>query len=134
MEDISTGGCLCGAIRYQFSQAPLWAGYCHCDSCRRSTGAVVASFVGVSDANISFSGDDRTIYPSSPGVRRGFCAKCGTPLTYEADNYPNEVHLYIGTLHNPENFPPQSHVHCHQQVGWFEVADSLPRHDRGSTE
>ena len=68
------------------------------------------------------------VYESSPGVRRGFCGKCGTPLYYEADRAKNEVHLYVGVMDHPEAFKPQFHVFCEDQVPGFDVRDELPRH------
>jgi hypothetical protein len=41
------GGCLCGALRYEFTSPAKWVGYCHCQSCRRNTGAPMAAFVGL---------------------------------------------------------------------------------------
>ena len=71
------------------------------------------------------------IYESSPGVRRSFCPRCGSPIAYEADRIPNEVHLYHGTLADPGLVPPTAHVHVAEQLAWFEVLDELPRYSEG---
>ncbi len=92
------GRCLCGAVQFQAAGEPEWIGHCHCQSCRRNTGAAVATFVGFARDQVTYSAGERQIFESSPGVRRGFCAKCGTPLTYEADVIPGEIHLYISSL------------------------------------
>ena len=76
---MTSGGCLCGAVRFEFAGAPLWAGYCHCESCRRATGAPVAAFIGVQQSAVSFSGEPPSVFPSSPGVERWFCGACGSP-------------------------------------------------------
>ncbi|MEM9008083.1 MAG: GFA family protein [Cyanobacteria bacterium P01_F01_bin.86] len=122
------GQCLCQSIQFQIKEAPLWIGHCHCQSCRRNTGSAVATFVGVSAQAIKFVCGERSFYESSPGVRRGFCAACGTPLTYEADRFPNEVHIYLGTLNRPEEFSPQFHVYCAERIAWFEIKDDLPKY------
>lgn len=131
-ETVLTGGCLCGDVRYQVDQAPVWVGHCHCWSCRRNTGSAVATFVGVSGASFKVLCGTRSFYESSPGVRRSFCARCGTPLAYEADKFPGEVHLLIGTLDDPNSFRPQFHVHCAERIPWFEIRDGLARYP-GST-
>ena len=76
---------------------------------------------------------DRSIYESSPGVRRGFCARCGTPVSYESDRTGDELHLYVCTFDDPQNFVPTGHVFHAERVPWFEIHDALPRfEDSGS--
>ena len=122
------GGCLCGAVRYRIDAPPLWTGYCHCTSCRRSTGAPVTMFVGTRGDFVSFTKGERTMFASSPGVERGFCAACGTPLTYESDRFPGETHFYISTFDDPQELCPTFHVFYEERLRWLEIADDLPRY------
>ena len=122
------GGCLCGKVRYRIGAAPLWTGYCHCTTCRRSTGAPVTMFVGAATESVEFTEGGRAVFASSPGVERGFCAACGTPLTYESDRFPGETHFYISTLDDPQSLPPTFHVFYEERLHWLEIADDLPRH------
>ena len=122
------GGCLCGAIRYRIDAPPRWIGYCHCTSCRRSTGAPVTAFVGADARSVSFMRGKREQFASSPGVQRGFCARCGTPLTYEGERFPGEVHFYVSTFDEPQTLRPEFHVYCEERLEWLDVADSLPRY------
>lgn len=69
---MTTGKCLCGAIRFAFTGQPKAALHCYCESCRRSTSSPVTTFVTVHQANLTFSGDAPGIYRSSPGVQRFF--------------------------------------------------------------
>lgn len=94
----------------------------------------MATFVGFSRHQISYTAGERQIYESSPGVRRGFCSRCGTPLSYEADRSPGEIHLYISTLDEPDKFIPKFHVFYAERIPWFEIADDLPRHRATSQE
>jgi len=127
--NIATGRCLCGAIQFEARGKPLWVAYCHCHSCRRSTGAPVTTFVGYLRSQIHYTSGERKTYNSSPGVRRSFCPDCGTPLCYEADWCADEIHLYISTLDAPEHFTPQLHVHRAERIAWLELDDSLPRYE-----
>ena len=86
-KDGHTGGCLCGAVHYRAEGAPDWVGHCHCRSCRRNSGAAMLTFAGYTQDRITWTKGRRQIFESSPGVRRGFCGRCGTPITYEADSY-----------------------------------------------
>lgn len=128
----TTGRCLCGDIRYAFDGKPLWVAYCHCESCRRHTSSVVATFVGVSKTKLTFTAGQPAVYPSSPGVDRSFCPRCGAPIAYASEKYfPGEVHLYLGTLDDPNALVPTAHVHVGEQLHWFEVLDDRPRFEAG---
>lgn len=129
-----TGRCLCGDLGYTVDQPPIWVGHCHCESCRRNTGSAVATFVGVPADAFAMNHGTRSFYESSPGVQRSFCARCGTPLAYEADRFPGELHLFLGTLDDPNRFRPQFHVHCAERIPWFEINDDLPRYPGSSIE
>ena len=135
MMDVTVSGqCLCTAVQFEARGHPIWVGHCHCQSCRRHTGSAVATFVSFRPEQIQFSRDARRTYCSSPGVRRKFCGECGTPLSYEADRFPGELHLYLCSLNEPERYLPQFHVFYRERVPWFEVADELPRHARTTFE
>ena len=129
MSDEASGRCLCGKLQFRLQGKPLWVAHCHCDSCRRNTGSAVATFVGYTKEQLAYTRGERSFFESSPGVRRGFCADCGTPMTYEADRCPDEVHLYVSTLNNPGEFPAQVHVFFAERISWMEVVDDLPRYE-----
>ncbi len=92
-EAVMAGHCLCKAIQYTVEKEPLWCAHCHCADCRRQTGSAVATFVGVDKASFRVSAGELGCIESSPGVRRYFCASCGTPMAYERDELPDEIHL-----------------------------------------
>lgn len=97
---------MCGAVRFEAAGPPKATGFCHCRSCRRHTGAPVAAFADFEVEMTKFFGEPMQIYASSPGVRRGFCGRCGSTLSYQGDNRPTEIHLHVGAFENPEAFPP----------------------------
>lgn len=124
-----TGGCMCGTVRYEVIGEPLYVGYCHCHSCRRHTGAPVVVFVVFDEDKVHFTQRDRSIFNSSPGIRRGFCNKCGTPLTCEGDvGEQKMIGFYISTLDDPSTYVPDRHYRHEERIPWFEVADGLPRY------
>lgn len=63
------------------------------------------------------------------GVTRSFCKECGTPVAYESNKIANEIHLYIGTLENPDKYQPQFHVFCKERLPWLTISDNTPRYD-----
>lgn len=129
--ELKRGHCLCGEISFAYSGPENWRGHCHCDSCRRNTSSPFTTFFGVSRDAYRFTGKDPSIYHSSPGVRRLFCANCGTPMAYESDKYPEETHFYAASLEDSKDFSPQFHVHYAEKVRWVELSDDLPRYDHG---
>ncbi len=128
-----TGGCHCGAIRYEAIGEPLYVPYCHCNSCRRTTGAPVVLFVNFEAKSVRFTKGERRIYNSSADVNRTFCGDCGTPLTYEGEwGGHSIIEFYVSTLDYPEKFKPDRHVMFGERLSWFDVVDHLPRY-KGSS-
>ena len=126
-----TGGCMCGAVRYEASGPPLGVGHCHCHSCRHHTGAPVVTFVAFSAERVRFTKGERRIYASSPGVGRAFCDQCGSSLTWEAHALVFDgpiIEFHISTLDHPDDFVPDRHWFHGERIAWFEVADRLPRY------
>lgn len=101
-----TGGCLCGAVRFELSEAPFQVAVCHCNSCRKHTGAPAAVYADCKRETVQFTRNTMTLYGSSPGVYRGFCARCGSTLAFESDKKPDEIHIHIGAFDEPGAFPP----------------------------
>ena len=126
-----TGGCMCGAVRYETSGEPFSVAHCHCHSCRKHTGAPVVTLAGYTRKQVTFSGDKRTFYESSPGALRAYCKKCGTPLTWEGDSgdLGPIVELHLSTFDDPEALVPTAHAFYPERISWFDIADDLPRYE-----
>lgn len=122
-----SGRCLCGQVRWEASGPILWGGYCHCDSCRRATSSPVTAFFGVPRASLTWQGKTVTHATSRGRVRRLFCPNCGSPMSYQADHWPGEAHLYAASLDDPEAFQPQAHYHYAERLPWLSIEDDLPK-------
>ena len=125
---MTTGHCLCRAIAFVYDAEPRWTLNCHCESCRRATSAPMATWICVPRAAFRYTAGAPSYYASSEGVRRGFCGKCGSPLTYENTKVPDEVHVLAGALDDPNAARPTAHVFSAEQLAWFDAADALPRY------
>jgi len=123
----TTGRCLCAAVQYEYEGVPEEVIHCHCESCRRHTSSPVATFVMVKASMLKFTQGQPKEFGSSPGVRRSFCAECGSPIAYRSDRRPEIVDLYVGTLDDASVAAPWCHVHSGEQLAWFEILDELPR-------
>ena len=121
-----TGGCLCGAVRYEASQPPIDSSYCHCRMCQRWRGAPAGAAAGFRTAAVRFTRGEPKFYRSSPRVDRGFCVDCGSSLLMR---YPDddEIWIGIGTLDDPEKIRPRRHTGIEGRLSWFVIADDLPR-------
>ena len=124
------GGCMCGAVRYETTGDSFGVAHCHCHSCRKHNGAAVVTLAGYNANQVAFSGDERKIYESSPGVGRAFCGKCGTPLTWEGDGGEGLIfEFHISTFDNPDALVPTGHSFDGERIAWFDIADNLPRYE-----
>ena len=123
----ATGRCLCGRISYRVTGPTLWSGYCHCRSCRRFTGGLVTSWLGINEDDVAFDDETPEHYVDG-GVTRGFCKHCGSSLTYASERFPGYLQLHLGSLDDPAAVRPRAHVHHAEKVDWFEIDDPLPRY------
>jgi hypothetical protein len=117
------GRCLCGAVRFTASGPAKWTAYCHCESCRRHTGAPVSAYAGFERGQVRFSGAEPAWFASSPGVRRGFCATCGSTLSFEGERWPGEIHLHVSAFDRPQDFAPTTHGYAEERIGWVHISD-----------
>ncbi|WP_421998963.1 GFA family protein [Reyranella sp.] len=115
------GRCLCGDVRFVAEGSAKWTAYCHCGSCRRHTGAPVAAYAGFETSKVRFTGAPLAFYESSPGVRRGFCARCGSTLTYEGDRWPGEIHLHVGAFDDPADLAPTGQAFGEERISWLDL-------------
>lgn len=121
---VHTGGCLCGAVRFEARGPAKWAAYCHCNSCRRHTGAPVSAFAGFERDNVTFTKGQLAVYDSSPGVKRGFCGHCGSTLTYEGARWASEIHLHVGAFDLPQDFPPKGAAFVEERLVWLHLSEN----------
>jgi hypothetical protein len=109
MSAVLSGGCECGALRYECSAEPIMGGHCHCRSCQKASGTGHASHVMVPRAGTTITGK-ATFYErvadSGNTVRRGFCPVCGVPVYAENSGWPDMLVVGAGSLDNPELFHP----------------------------
>ena len=130
-----TGGCICGAIRYEASEPPKESGTCHCHICQQFSGSAYFAFAGFSTSSFRFTKGEPKLYKSTPIAERGFCPDCGSPLTLRyleqmgggASSGPDHIWVAIGTLDHPEAVSPNYHYAVETQLPWVKFDDDLPR-------
>lgn len=129
-----TGGCACGAVRYECTAEPVLTAHCHCRDCQRSSGAPMATVSAVPrPAFHQLSGQTATyryIGDSGNPVVRHFCPVCGSPLFSEVAVLPDLWFIRSVSLDHPERVAPGSHLYCDSAQPWDKPDDALPRFPR----
>lgn len=125
------GGCQCGAVRYEVSGEPQHVALCHCNDCRKSSGAPMVAWAAFTDAQFKLVKGEPVTFNSSGSAMRSFCPKCGSGLYYRnAEFLPGIVDIQSATLDDPDALPPSAHIQVAERLGWMESAHSLPLFDR----
>lgn len=128
-----TGGCHCGAIRYETKGEALAHALCHCADCRRSAGAPMVGWAMYQLDAVEVTKGRPKIYESSEHGRRHFCPDCGTGLFYtNAKILPGLINIRSATCDNPDAVPARIHVQIAERTGWMEHAHELPAFERYS--
>ncbi len=124
-----TGGCLCGAVRYEVQGMPLFAVHCHCRDCQRASGTGHVPVMGMAKASFKVTGEPNSYTVQGTnglGTTRHFCPTCGSLLFGMADMAPESVSVYVGTLDDPSVFQPEAILFARSRPAWDKLAGSLP--------
>ncbi len=128
MTDTSTieGGCLCGNIRYRITGQPKDATHCHCTTCRKASGAAFVTWSSIHRDNFKWLGEKPMNYRASEIAYRGFCAHCGTHLTFCYNNRPDWIAFTAASLDDPSAITPGAHIWTKSRLPWLKLDDHLP--------
>lgn len=132
-ETVLEGGCLCGAVRYRIMGPASNPCFCHCASCRRATGATMVPWATFALESVRIVRGRLSEFRSSAEVSRGFCAHCGTSLTYRHEGRAGEIDVTLSTLDDPTLLPPRMHVWVKDRLPWVVIGDELPQLPAGTS-
>lgn len=125
------GGCQCGAVRYEVSGEPQYVALCHCEGCRKSSGAPMVAWAAFTEDGFRVARGEAKTYNSSGSAMRNFCPDCGTGLYYtNADVLPGLVDIQVATLDDPSVFPATGHIQTAERIDWMADVHSLPEFER----
>ncbi len=120
------GGCLCGAVRYEAAGPVTRVNHCHCAMCRRTTGAVAATWATVPLAGFTLTGKPAA-YRASDFATRSFCAVCGSTLFWQRDG-SEVIDLAVGTLDDGAALASQRHDFVERRLAGFALDPHLPEY------
>lgn len=121
-ENIRTGGCQCGAVRFRVKGKLGRPSICHCRMCQKQFGSFFSALVTVPEG-VEWVREEPSYFQSSVNIDRGFCARCGTPLTYR---HPDGLEIAIGTFDDRSDLSPQVQVNHAFRLPWVEQIFDAP--------
>lgn len=127
---IITGSCVCGKINFSVEDDFIYAGYCHCSQCRKSSGASGTAIGGVVKGKFNVIKGAELIkrFQRTQDTISCFCELCGSSLFGEKPSR-NMIHVRYGALNQSPSLLPQAHMHVSSKADWYQINDSLPQFD-----
>jgi hypothetical protein len=131
MSEPLTGGCGCGAVRFEVTEPPITAIYCHCTRCQRRTGTAAAITARVQPGSVRVvSGADHVRrWAPGNGLAKAFCAECGSALWAEKPSDGTIAAVRMGAFDGDPGVRPSAHQFVAYAAPWEPIPDDgLPRH------
>ena len=129
---MKTGGCLCGAIRYECGGEAQFSLQCHCRDCQRQSGAPHVAAVRMPSAEFRFVQGTPKRYVSKADsgndITRVFCADCGTPIYVQISTRPDLVGVRVCTFDDPSWFVPEANIFVKSAQPWDTLDPNVPAH------
>jgi hypothetical protein len=129
------GSCLCGGIRFEFTNAAGPFELCHCTRCRKVTGSAFFSglYVLIEDFRLVEGHELITTYEAPilrepPAYRASFCSRCGSPVP-NPNGGAGLLEIPAGLLNDDPEMKPDKHIFVELKSPWFEIKDHLPQYD-----
>ena len=126
-----TGGCQCGAVRYQAEGEPHYQVLCHCSDCRASAGAPAVGWTAFASDQVIVTQGIPKVYVGKTGSQRHFCPDCGTGLLFTNEaTLPGITDVQTATLDSAAAEKPQVQVQCADRLPWMEQLGDYPEFAR----
>jgi hypothetical protein len=127
-----TGGCGCGAVRFEVTAPPISASYCHCTRCQRRTGTAAAVTARVAPGSFNLVAGEEQVRAWAPddGFEKMFCGLCGSALFSRNPRDPSMIGVRFGAFDRDPGIRPQWRQFVAYAAPWEPIPDDgLPRHD-----
>jgi hypothetical protein len=123
-----TGGCLCGAVRYECNAEPIFMGNCHCRDCQKAGGGAYDAAIGVPAAALIITGKVKyhdTKAASGNTLSRGFCPDCGARLFAKSTGFSDLAMFTAGSLDDPSQYRPTMDIFTESAQPWDHMNPAL---------
>jgi hypothetical protein len=121
-----SGGCQCGAVRFTVNGPLGDASVCYCRMCQKATGGPFGLYVRVEPDRLTWTRGKPKLFASSNVAHRGFCADCGTPLTWE---YEGGLDLTVAAFDKADEIEPVIQMSFEDQFPWLWRLDAVAVRD-----
>ncbi|HEX2378588.1 MAG TPA: GFA family protein [Gaiellales bacterium] len=131
-----TGGCLCGAVRFEVDEPLLTANYCHCTRCQRRTGTAASAQAVIEPGSLRIvqGADVVRAFRPPDGWAKLFCPECGSALFSQSRDDPAKMTVRMSAFDTDPGIRPQARYHVATAAAWEPIPDDgLPRHAGGRT-
>ena len=121
-----TGGCICGQVKYQITEKPLFTQACHCKDCKVLTGSSYVVNSSILENTLIVEGEVSSAElkaGSGASCKTYFCAKCGTYVYADYDSAVKRLTVRTKTLDSPDKFPPQVHIFTKDKDPWLNLSE-----------
>jgi len=129
-----TGGCACGAIRYECTALPLRMVNCHCRDCQRASGSAYSATLIIAANSVRLLRGTCHKHPivaeSGNVAQREFCSACGTPLFAASLARPEFLGIKAASLDDPSWFAPEADVWVESAQPWDHMDPDIPKFPR----
>ena len=132
-----SGGCLCGAVRYESNAEPLGTAICHCTHCQKVSGSAFSVNVVVPAPSLTWQGQSLASYAdkgeSGKPLSRKFCRNCGSSLATETEALPGAIIIKAGTLDDKSWLKPNYHIWTNSAQPWVRIEPGATAFSKGRT-
>lgn len=132
-----TGGCACGAVRYECAAQPVFSWNCHCRDCQHASGSAFCPVLYVPKSALTIIGTSTYFSVKAESgnlVSRGFCSQCGSPVFILAELVPDLQGIWAASLDDPSQFQPQVHVWTDSSQPWDCMTPHLQKIEKAPTK
>ena len=129
-----TGGCNCGAVRFEVTEPLLGASYCHCRRCQRRTGAAASANARPAPGSFRLLEGEESLRAWRPpdGFEKWFCGECGSALFSRSPDDPDQIGLRLGAFDEDPGVRPSARNYVAYAAPWEPIPDDgLPRRAEG---
>ena len=119
-----TGGCQCGAVRYEWVEKPAYSSVCYCRMCQKASGQPFMGLTGGKKEHLHWTRGAPSVFRSSNMAERGFCRDCGTPL-YNNWIANDVIHPATATLDDPSALKPEFQMGVEAKLAWVDAIPGL---------
>jgi len=124
------GGCLCGGVRYEISEPPLFASYCHCTRCQRRTGCGASPSARIVAGSLRIvSGEELVkVFDPRDGFGKAFCSECGSALWSVDPESREPAGVRLGSFDSDPGVRPTFRTFTAYAAAWEPILDDLQRY------